>query len=302
MTTPQITTAPNQENTDFIRTADNKAIKRHLFGKRTPETHETVVVTFNNLIKTRTIQQEIQEENRHGNPIAKTLHKAFNSTLLAQIFTFLGLAIVFLAHIKVLAFIIPAIERSFLFLILVPLAITAITVYVMMYIASLGIYVCDQIKHRDTLPYLTMDQKTRLKDISVAYMDNENLSPCDVSVYRVKHVAESMLQLREENPEYNIDMSRFAQAYDDYTKVLLFVYANKDSISKDLLAKYVKELNSLTEIVVEEGRSVRSEVEEIKQAVATELESSKDFEKELAAIRQEEVDTAATAAMPLRFQ
>lgn len=301
MTTQHLISNPNQENTDFIHTANNKTIKKHLFGKRTPQTHTTIITTFNDLIKTRNIQREIQQEIRYGNPIAKTLHKVLNSTRLTQVLTFLGLALVFLAYIKALSFIIPITEKNFLFMILLLLAAAGTAIYVAGYILGLGAYMYDQIKYRNTLPYLSRHQKARLKTIPVACMDNEKLKSCDDSLYRVQYAADSMLQLQEDNREYNIDTSQFAQAYNDYVKVLVFVYANKDSISEDLFEKYVKELDALTEIVVEEARITRNQVNEINQAVATELEKSKTLEKELATIRQEEVDTAATAAMPLRW-
>lgn len=300
--TPHLINNPTQENTHFIHTANNKPIKEHLFGKRTSQTHTTIITTFNDLIKTRNIQREIQEETRYGNPISKTLHKMLNSTTLAPVLTFLGLALIFLAYIKALSFIIPITEKNFLFMILSLLAATGTTIYVTGYVIGFGDYMYDQKKYHNTLPYLSRKQKACLKTISVACVNNEKLKAYNDSLYRVQYAANSMLQLREDNREYNIDTSRFARAYDDYAQVLVFVYVNKNSISEDLFEKYVKELEALTEIVVEEARIARNQVNEINQAISTELEKSKTLEKEIATIRQEEVDTAAAAAMPLRFQ
>lgn len=302
MTTQHLISNPAQENTNFIHTANNKPIKEHLFGKRIPQTHATIITILNDLIKIRNIQREIQQETRYGNPIAKTLHKMLNNTTLAPVLTFLGLALIFLAYIKALSFIIPITEKNFLFMILFLFAATGTTIYGTGYVIGFGDSMYDQIKYRNTLPYLSRQQKARLKTIPVACIDNEKLKSCDDSLYRVQYATDSMLQLQEDNSEYNIDTSQFAQAYNDYVKVLVFVYANKDNISEDLFEKYVKELDALTEIVVEEARIARNQVNEINQAVATELEKSKTLEKELATIRQEEVDTAATAVMPLRFQ
>lgn len=302
MTTPQITTAPNQENTDFIRTANDKVIKQHLLGEQSSETHTILFTKFADLVKLQNMRHEIQKETYSKRSVGKFIHETFEITTFVPILTFLVLFSIIGLHIKALLFIIPISERSFLLLVIATLVIAAITIAAMVWVAGVGVSAYKSLKYRNTLSYLNRKQKALLKEIPIAYVENENLKPFDTSIYRVQYAVKSTIQLQEKNQEYNIDMVRFAQAYDNYVEVLIFTYANKDNISKDLLEKYVKELEALTEIVVEEARTVRNEVKEINQVINAELEKSKTLEKELATIRQEEIDTVATATMPLRFQ
>lgn len=300
---PHLINNPNHNNTDFILTANDNPIKQHFFGKRrATTTHTSLPTQFTDAMKLRNMQQEVQKETCQKNSIAKTVYETLHNAILIRVLTFLGVVFTIGSYIKVLSFIIPAVERNPLFLILAIIAIITITICMGTYLLVFGAQKYTEMKHQDTLPYINKKQKALLKTIPVAYMDNDNLKSCDTSMCRVQHATKSILQLQEENHEYNIDITRFAQAYDNYAEVLIFAYANKEAISKDLLKKYVKELDALAEIVVEEARTVRNEVKEIQQAVATELQKSKDIEKELATIRQHEIDTVATAIMPLRFQ
>lgn len=299
--TPTIINNPTQENTNFIYTANDKPIKQLLFGKQAPESHTTLYINFSDLIKLQNMNHEIREETYRKNSIGKIIHKTLNSTFLVQALTFLAVILIVGLYGKSLTSIAPFFRENLLFPSIAVSVTTVTAICGMAYALSTGACMYETMKHRNVLPYISKEQKARLKTIPVACMDSENLEPCNESLNRVHSATKSMIRLHEESRKYNIDMSRFTQADEDYAKVLIFVYANKDNISKDLFEKYVKELDVLADIVVEEAHTIRHEVREINQAVATELKDSKTFEKELAAIRQEEADTAATVAMPLRW-
>ena len=212
--------------------------------------------------------------------------------------TFLGILLTFILYIAGIDFAVSRTENNPL---LIYLVITGIPVigFVAMYILTFGTTIYDRM---EPLPYFNKAQKALLKNIPVAHIHRDELDPCILSLYKVQEAAETMAQLQEDNPKYNIDMSRFAQAYDDYMEVLMFAYSNKDTISKELFEKYMDDLDALAEIATEEADTVANDFKEIEQTVAEELGEPKNFAKELADIRQNEVDASATMLMPLRFQ
>lgn len=296
--TPHIINNPNQENTDFIHTANTKTIKHALFDKHAPTSHVEIITTFNDFTTLRSMQREVRNAPSFDNLPAKLICKTLNNPIAVKTLTFLGILLTFILYIAGIDFAVSRTENNPL---LIYLVITGIPVigFVAMYILTFGTTIYDRM---EPLPYFNKAQKALLKNIPVAHIHRDELDPCILSLYKVQEAAETMAQLQEDNPKYNIDMSRFAQAYDDYMEVLMFAYSNKDTISKELFEKYMDDLDALAEIATEEADTVANDFKEIEQTVAEELGEPKNFAKELADIRQNEVDASATMLMPLRFQ
>lgn len=212
--------------------------------------------------------------------------------------TFIGILLISTLYIAGIDFAIPRIGNN-PFLIFLTIAGIPVAGFAAIYALTCGTTVYDSM---EPLPYFNKTQKALLKTIPVAHIPRDELDPYILSLRKVQKAAENMTQLQKKNQRHNIDMSRFAQAYDNYMEVLIFSCSNKDTISKGLFEKYMNDLDALAEIATEEATTVSSELEEIEQAISKELGDPKNFAKELADIRQNEVDASATAAMPLQFQ
>lgn len=296
--TPHLINNPNQENTDFIHTANSKTIKRALFDKHPDASHLEIATTFDNLTTLRNMQREVRNTPSYDSLPAKLIYKTLNSPISVKILTFLGMLLTFTLYLVGLNFAIPHTENNPL-LIFLSIAGFPVAGSAAIGVLTLGEIIYDRM---EPLPYFNKTQKALLKTIPVAHIPRDELDPHILSLRKVQKAAENMVQLQEDNPGYSIGMSRFAQAYDNYMEVLIFTYSNKDTISKGLFEKYMNDLDALAEIATEEAAAVSSELEEIEQAIIKELGDPKNFAKELADIRQNETDASATAVMPLRFQ
>ena len=297
-TTPHIINNPNQENTDFIHTANSKTIKRALFDKHPDASHLEIATTFDNLTTLRNMQREVRNTPSYDSLPAKLIYKTLNSPISVKILTFLGMLLTFTLYLVGLNFAIPHTENNPL-LIFLSIAGFPVAGSAAIGVLTLGEIIYDRM---EPLPYFNKTQKALLKTIPVAHIPRDELDPHILSLRKVQKASENMVQLQEDNPGYSIGMSRFAQAYDNYMEVFTFVHANKDTISNNLFEKYVNDLDALAEIVTEEADTVANDFKEIEQTVAEELGEPKNFAKELADIRQNEVDASATMLMPLRFQ
>lgn len=296
--TPHLINNPNQENTDFIHTANSKTIKHALFGRIAYASHVEIATTFNDFVTLRNMQREVRNTHSYDSLPAKLTYKTLNSPIVVKTLTFLGILLISALYIAGIDFATPRAENN-PFLIFLAIAGIPVAGFVAIYALTCGTTVYDSV---EPLPYFNKTQKALLKTIPVAHIPQDELDPYILSLRKVQKAAENMTQLQKQNQRHNIDMSRFAQAYDDYMEVLMFAYSNKNTISKGLFEKYMNDLDALAEIAAEEAAAVSSELEEIEQAISKELGDPKDFAKMLADIRQNETDASATAAMPLRFE
>lgn len=296
--TPHLINNPNQENTDFIHTANSKTIKRALFDKHPDASHLEIATTFDNLTTLRNMQREVRNTPSYDSLPAKLIYKTLNSPISVKILTFLGMLLTFTLYLVGLNFAIPHTENNPL-LIFLSIAGFPVAGSAAIGVLTLGEIIYDRM---EPLPYFNKTQKALLKTIPVAHIPRDELDPHILSLRKVQKAAENMVQLQEDNPGYSIGMSRFAQTYDEYMKVLMFAYGNKNTISKGLFEKYMNDLDALAEIATEEANTVANDFKEIEQTITKELGEPKNFAKELANIRQNETDASATAVMPLRFQ
>lgn len=296
--TPQHITIPNANNTEFLHPANSKTIKRALFDKNPDASHVEIATTFNDFTTLRNMQREVRNAPSYDSLPAKLIYKTFTSPTVVQTLTFLGMLLVTTLYLAGLNFAIPRTENNPL-LTFLAIAGLPVTGSAALYVLTIGETICDRM---EPLPYFNKVQKALLKTIPVAHIPRDELDPHILSLRKVQKAAENMAQLQEDNPGYSIDMSRFAQTYDKYMEVFIFVHTNKDNISNNLFEKYMNDLDTLAEIATEESNTVANDFKEVEQIVAKELGDPRNFAKELADIRQNEVDESATAVMPLQFQ
>lgn len=244
------------------------------------------------------MQREVRNTPSYNSLPAKLIYKTFTSPIVVKTLTFLGIFLIFALYLAGIDFAIPRTGNNS-FLIFLAIAGVPVIGFAAIYVLTFGTPIYDRM---ELLPYFNKTQKALLENIPVVHLDRDELDPHILSLRKVQKAAENMVQLQEDNPGYSIGMSRFAQAYDNYMEVFTFVHANKDTISNNLFEKYVNDLDALAEIVTEEADTVANDFKEIEQTVAEELGEPRNFAKELADIRQNEVDASATAAMPLQFQ
>lgn len=156
-------------------------------------------------------------------------------------------------------------------------------------------------KHQYHLRFVDKSRRDLLDTIEVAFLCECELQPFSGPFSRVMQSTEEVVQLLEQNQNISLDASYFADAYDKFTQMLLFAYANQSVISEELFLEYVGNLESLVGRVEKEATALAKVARRTDGIIADELKKAQMVEASLVAQRQREIDDAALAMMPLDY-
>ena len=156
-------------------------------------------------------------------------------------------------------------------------------------------------KHWYHLRFIDKTRRDLLDTIEVAFLCECELQPFSEPFSRVMQATEEVVQLLEQNQNISLDTSYFADAYDKFTQMLLFAYANQSAISKELFLKYVGKLESLAGRVEKEVSTMAEVARRTDDIVADQLKKVQMIEASLVAQRQRELDDMALTMMPLDY-
>lgn len=154
-------------------------------------------------------------------------------------------------------------------------------------------------KHQYHLRFVDKSRRDLLDTIEVAFLCECKLQPFSEPFSRVMQATEETVQLLEQKQNVLLDTSYFAEAYDRFTQMLLFVYANQSVISEELFLKYVVNLESLAGRVEKEVSTMAEVARRTDDIVADQLKKAQMIEASLVAQRQRELDDMALSMMPL---